>query len=76
MDPPERLNPATGLDERLPRVHYIVKIVHLFNINLLPDTCDFDSQLFLYADNANVYEQIFKRQNTENLQRDHGLITG
>jgi len=37
-------------------------------INELPDICD--SQLFLYADDAKVYRQIFNSQDKENLQHD------
>jgi len=43
-------------------------LLFIIYINELPDICD--SQLFLYADDAKVYRQIFNSQDKENYQHD------
>ena len=37
---------------------------------ILPDICDSGSKLFLYADDAKIYKQIFNQQDKDNLQCD------
>ena len=48
----------------------ILGLLFIIYINELPDICDSGSKLFLYADDAKIYKQIFNRQDKDNLQCD------
>jgi len=52
----------------IPQGSILGPLLFIIHINELPNICD--SQLFLYADDAKVYRQIFNSQNKENLQHD------
>jgi len=49
----------------IPQGYILGALLYIIYINELPDICD--SQLFLYADDAKVYRQIFNSHDKENL---------
>jgi len=52
----------------IPQESILGPLLFIIYSNELPNICD--SQLFLYADDAKVYRQIFNSQDKENLQHD------
>jgi len=52
----------------IPQGSILRPLLFIIYINKLPNICD--SQLFLYADDAKVYRQIFNSQDKENIQHD------
>ena len=54
----------------IPQGSILGPLLFIICLDELPDICDSGLQLFLYVDDARVYEQIFIRWDKENLQRD------
>jgi len=50
--------------------HILGPLLYIFYINELPYICDSGSQLFLYADDAKIYNNILNRQDKDTLQND------
>ena len=54
----------------IPQGSILGPILFIIYINELPDICDSGSQVFLYADDAKIYKQIYNSCDKENLQKD------
>ena len=61
-----RANAISGI----PQGSILGPLPFIIDVNKLPDICDSGSTLFLFADDAKIYKQIFNRQDKDNLQCD------
>lgn len=58
------------VESGIPQGSILGPLLFIIYINELPNICDSGSKLYLYADDAKIYKQIFNRQDRDNLQCD------